>query len=757
MRFSVFKKIIFFFLLAIFTPSCGTTQNSYAAFFEGLLAEALAIATADALAGDAAEPDAEVTVAAADIAALSENSADNSRLLFVQALENSPPIVQREAARKLMLPVLNNDEAFAQEVLRLTNNRALRDDDHIQSLRNACLFRLGRYAEIIRSLEGLENIDITGINIADINPWNHALYILSLYRNEGSTDASAMEKIHKQALDFLLTLPVSPVWHWVLGEFTAAGASFFNPGEFSAFSLRAETARSAFGRATLHFGLSLVQSGAHLFLQYPQLLTDAGRSIQFTNAFINEGINILSNWEENLPEFERNPEFNINPQTRYLLPYFLGRIFRQAGQSSNSTQAFERAIRYAPLPIQSDACIWYILMNAIRENQQNAVNVLKTYIPRMHSFPYFRDIFDRFSQYLVSRKDWGAIEEIYSLLISSNSPGGLASVMGAAAQYAWILGRAIEQGYISSAVPPSNYFQAIYNEESAPLYYRILSAEKLGMDFTMADDAPEVPTRRGTLNISPEAQFLLEFFNHNAGSLAMPYILEYQDSLETHELRMIAAALADAGLTNQSLNLITSYSRRTLPDYSVGHSMFREDYELFFPRPFLDLMENYTNLTNVAPELFYAIVRTESFFMPAVASHAGAIGLSQLMPATALDMAERIARATGPDYRSPEYSANGGIDLRNPQTNIHIGSFYMNYLFQTMDSPMLAILAYNGGMGRVRRWRAAEPVLPEDLFLETIEFAETREYGRRILQAAALYGYLYYSMNTSEVVADIYR
>jgi len=168
-------------------------------------------------------------------------------------------------------------------------------------------------------------------------------------------------------------------------------------------------------------------------------------------------------------------------------------------------------------------------------------------------------------------------------------------------------------------------------------------------------------------------------------------------------------------------------------------------------------MESYTQLTDLAPELFFAIVRTESFFMPEVASHAGAIGLSQLMPATALDMASRIARTTGPDYRSPEYSTGDGIDLRNPETNIHIGSFYMNYLLQTMDSPMLALLAYNGGMGRVRRWRSAEPNFPDDLFLETIEFPETREYGRRILQAAAIYGYLYYNMNTSDVVADIYR
>jgi soluble lytic murein transglycosylase len=60
-------------------------------------------------------------------------------------------------------------------------------------------------------------------------------------------------------------------------------------------------------------------------------------------------------------------------------------------------------------------------------------------------------------------------------------------------------------------------------------------------------------------------------------------------------------------------------------------------------------------------------------------------------------------------------------------------------------------------MGRVRRWRAAESQLPPDLFLETIEVHETREYGRKVLSAAAAYGYLYYNLTMEELSADIYK
>ena len=57
----------------------------------------------------------------------------------------------------------------------------------------------------------------------------------------------------------------------------------------------------------------------------------------------------------------------------------------------------------------------------------------------------------------------------------------------------------------------------------------------------------------------------------------------------------------------------------------------------------------------------------------------------------------------------------------------------------------MALLAYNGGMNRVRRWRnAAGSSLSEDLFLESIEYRETREYGRKVLAAQAVYKALYY-------------
>ena len=76
-------------------------------------------------------------------------------------------------------------------------------------------------------------------------------------------------------------------------------------------------------------------------------------------------------------------------------------------------------------------------------------------------------------------------------------------------------------------------------------------------------------------------------------------------------------------------------------------------------------------------------------------------------------------------------------------------------------SSILALFAYNGGITRVRSWVKSANLefgtnaLPKDLFLEALPFSETREYGRKVVSAAALYGTLYYSKSTSEVVEEI--
>jgi len=81
------------------------------------------------------------------------------------------------------------------------------------------------------------------------------------------------------------------------------------------------------------------------------------------------------------------------------------------------------------------------------------------------------------------------------------------------------------------------------------------------------------------------------------------------------------------------------------------------------------------------------------------------------MPKTAQDILERMERT-----KLPAKGSDGIWDLRDPQTNVTLGAWYLQYLVQRTGSPLLALASYNGGVSRVRQWRQGQAQLPEDLF-----------------------------------------
>jgi soluble lytic murein transglycosylase len=241
-------------------------------------------------------------------------------------------------------------------------------------------------------------------------------------------------------------------------------------------------------------------------------------------------------------------------------------------------------------------------------------------------------------------------------------------------------------------------------------------------------------------------EFLLGFFEYGAAPFAFPHIEALEKGLSLSELRSLAKALEKAELYPEAVRLIASCMERE--DYEPT----RADWEIYYPRPFQKLIEENADGAGLGRETLFGLVRTESAFQPDVVSRAGAVGLTQLMPSTAADMAGRIKARGGPDY-----TGEGGPDLRDPAVNVRIGAVYLSYLTDRLESPFLALLGYNGGMNRVRRWRGGKPDLPGDLFLETVEYPETREYGRKVLSAALIYGYLYYDLKMEPFFSDMFK
>jgi soluble lytic murein transglycosylase len=132
----------------------------------------------------------------------------------------------------------------------------------------------------------------------------------------------------------------------------------------------------------------------------------------------------------------------------------------------------------------------------------------------------------------------------------------------------------------------------------------------------------------------------------------------------------------------------------------------------------------------IDPDLLFAVMRVESVYQRRIISHAGAIGLMQIMPRTG----RLIANELGQTERTSS-------DLLDPETNLNFAAWYLSSLLQRMNGHLpLAIASYNGGPHNVRKWihNFGEHV-PLDAFLERIPFTETRRYVRRVLGYYARY------------------
>ena len=136
---------------------------------------------------------------------------------------------------------------------------------------------------------------------------------------------------------------------------------------------------------------------------------------------------------------------------------------------------------------------------------------------------------------------------------------------------------------------------------------------------------------------------------------------------------------------------------------------------------------------DIEPSLMWAITRQESLFDPYARSSANAMGMMQLLPSTA----KEVARKNGYSYQESS--------LTTPMYNLKLGSTFLGSLINRFDgSYILAIASYNAGPGRVRQWMeeygdpGKSPHAAVD-WIERIPYSETRNYVQRILENLQVY------------------
>jgi soluble lytic murein transglycosylase len=705
-------------------------------------------------------------------------------LLLTLALESSSLVIQNEAAL-LLIPRALEDERLAAEALSRLNKA--KTGGAALTLKAACFYRLGRFADLaaLPLGQGSLRTELSGPEHSSrTSSWDKIIPLLGRLRANqsgqkavkavGPKEGQTLEPAdHQHIKAFFWDAPASTViegtakagaeagtdsaWAWALAETGRLAPDFWSPGEKNILEARAAVAGFDYRRAAPAFRAA-IEKDRSFFLAHPALISDAGRAFQYSPGARDEGAALFAGWLPGEVRPGKTPGSPITTLARFRILFFAGRIERQKESWAKSSEYFREALESAPDSEQADACLWYILMNALQFRPENAAKTALEIIPKMYSPPYFNDVMDRLSRQLVGARQWKTMLEIFDALDPAHG--------ASKAQYAWILGRVVEEGLLLTERKAEEFFKTAFEEKKAPIYYRVMSASRLGA-AVVPDNQPAggetsltgpggrditgkaAPVEPDKTKIGEKAEFLLAFFDFNAGCLAPAYIKTMEAGLSIPELRPIARILAEKGFWDESLNMVSRYMDRS--DYKTD----REDLFLFYPRHFKELIEKNAREASLSPEILFGLIRTESYFMPRSVSRSGAEGLTQLMRSTALEMAGRIARSGGEDFGNEE-----DLDLLDPELNLRLGAYYLRYLIDRMSSPMTALLAYNGGMMRVRRWQqnaAQGGALPEDLFLETVEFPETREYGRRVLGASAVYAYLYYGMSMEAVIADIYR
>lgn len=266
------------------------------------------------------------------------------------------------------------------------------------------------------------------------------------------------------------------------------------------------------------------------------------------------------------------------------------------------------------------------------------------------------------------------------------------------------------------ALQPHQVYKDLAKERS---FYGFLAADKVGQTYRLGHE-PVDP--------SDELKAKLE---------KIPALIRSQElySLNQRQDAHREWRYASENLNNEELaaagKMAKAWGWHFKAIESLSTAKAWNDLQLRFPLAYTESFSKAAKRTPVDSSFLMAIARQESAFLHDAKSSAGALGLMQLMPATAKDTARKL----GIRYKR--------ADLLRPEHNIHLGSSYFTQLLKRFGgNRILATAAYNAGPHRVNTWlQKQSQQVPFDIWIETIPFTETRRYVQRVLSYAVIYSH----------------
>ncbi len=457
----------------------------------------------------------------------------------------------------------------------------------------------------------------------------------------------------------------------------------------------------------------------------------------------------------------------------WVAAFYLARLWQAAGYERDAGILFLALSDEAPSAGDADGALWYWLDITLRRITSNdfegletlSANVNKAGSGAARSLEFaayveasthwknpasFDDLVDAFARRLLREDAWDDAVSL-SILIG----GRVSKSMDTRLRY--LGARLVEENLSRASLGPEESpaekagmaYRAIIADTEAEEYYRTMSAWRLRQVPTYLMAMPDLSAAarealsaatQDTTGGSPvngaapangtkaSLDLIGDYLTYDLGNLAASVAVGFIGNPDKNLVAGLAFQLSRQGEHNAALRLARDAINRGLG------TRYPDLYGLVYPKAWQSIVEEAARIPAIPPALAYGIIRSESVFDPRAVSYAGAVGLSQLMPAT--------AKETAAGLRMGNYS------LTDPADNLKIGMTYYSYMLGRFErKPMRAMFAYNAGPGRMITWNKESGELPDDILLESLHLSQPRQYAKNIIQATLAYGKIHYSID----------